>query len=85
MVNDEGCKSVAHCRGHVIDGKGSKGQLPVPVVLVSVGPGAQCITDDTISQLHLGVGVLVVGRADNETEPMLLMKALNTLLVNLGL
>ncbi len=33
---------------------------------MSVGVGAQphSITNDTVSQLHLGIGVLVVGRAD---------------------
>jgi hypothetical protein len=43
----------------VVDGEHREGQLPVPVVLASVGVGAQRITDDAVSQLYLGVGVAV--------------------------
>ncbi len=54
-------KGALQGRGHVIDAKDSReGQLPVPVVLASVGICAQRITNDTISPLHLGIGILVV-------------------------
>ena len=39
-------------------------------MLTSVDVGAQRVADDAGGPLHLGVGVLVVGRADDEAQPM---------------
>jgi hypothetical protein len=59
-VDEEGHEpqAVAQSQGSVVDGEHSKGQLPVPVVLVSVGIGAQRISDEAVGPLHLGVGIL---------------------------
>jgi hypothetical protein len=83
-VNQEGCTSVAQGRGQVIDSKDSEGQLPVPVVLSSIGIGVQHITDDTISQFHLGVGALVVGGAEYEAQAHALDKLPEHLTSELG-
>ena len=48
-----------------VDGKFGKSEVTVPAVLASVGAGAQRVADDAVGTLHLGVGVLVVGRADD--------------------
>ena len=59
-----------------------------PAVLASVGVlvGAQRFADDDVGPLHLGVGVLVVGRANDEARAhaLFLTKARNTSHVNLA-
>ena len=65
-VDEEGRKAVAESRGGVVDGKLGKHEMQIPVVLAAVGVGAQRVADDTVSPLHLGIGVFVVGRADDE-------------------
>ena len=65
-VDEEGREAVAKSRGSVVDGKLGKHEMQIPVVLAAVGVGAQSVADHTVSPLHLGIGVFVVGRADDE-------------------
>jgi hypothetical protein len=58
----------AERRRRVVDGEHGERQVVVPVVLASVGEGAQRVTDDAVGPLHLSVGVLVVRRADDEAR-----------------
>ena len=51
------------------DGEQGERSLPVPVAPAPVGAGAQRVADDSVGPLHLGVGVLVVGRADTSPSP----------------
>ena len=67
-VNEEWRQVVTECRGRVVDGELGEREVAVPVVLAPIGVCAQRITDDAIGPLHLGVGVLVVRRADDETR-----------------
>ena len=62
-VDEEGREAVAESRGSVVDGKLGKHEMQIPVVLAAVGVGAQRVAYDTVSPLHLGIGVFVVGRA----------------------
>ena len=43
--------------------------MTAPVVLAAVGEGSQGVADDAAGPLDLGVGVLVVSRADDEARP----------------
>ncbi len=57
---------------------------PIVRVLASDGVGAQRITNDTISQLHLGVGDLAVGGTDDEARSHALDEGLEHLASELG-
>ncbi len=50
----------------IVDGEHGERQLSVPVVLAPIREGAQCVADDAVGALDLGVGVLVVRRADDQ-------------------
>ena len=67
-VNEERCQVVTERRRGVVDGELGQREMPVPVVLAAVGVGAQRVADDAVGPLHLGVGVLVVGRADDQAR-----------------
>jgi hypothetical protein len=49
-VEQQGRESIAQGRGCVVDGKYREGQLPVPVVLASVGLKVQRIAGDTLAR-----------------------------------
>ncbi len=82
-VDEEGCQVATKRRRRVVDGEHGERQVTVPVVRAAVGEGAQSVADDAVGALHLGVGVLVVRRADDEARAPALTKAWNTSLVNL--
>ncbi len=65
-VDEEGREPVAQDGGRIVDGEHGERQLSVPVVLAPVREGAQRVPDDAVGALDLGVGVLVVRRADDE-------------------
>ena len=81
-VHEEGRQAVAERGGNVVDGEGEVGEREVaaPGVLAAAGVGSKRVANDAVGPLHLGVGVLAVGRADEEARA----HALNTLLVNLA-
>ena len=58
--------------------------MTVPVVLAAVGVGAQRVADDVVGPLHVGVGVLAVGRADDEARAHALDEGAEHLACELG-
>ena len=66
--DEERRQVVAEHRGGSVDGKFGQREMAVPVVLAAVGVGAQRVADDAVGPFHLGVGVLVVGRTDDEAR-----------------
>ncbi len=60
VVDEEGSQVAAKRRRRVVDGENGEPKVAVPVVLAAIGEGTQCVPDNAIGLLHLGVGVLVV-------------------------
>ena len=67
-IDEKGRQVVAERGGSILDGELGEREMTVPIVLAAVGVGAQRVADDAVSALDLGVGVLVVRRADNEAR-----------------
>ena len=67
-INEERGQVAAQRRGRVVNGEDSVWQPHVPVVLAAIGEGPQRVTQHAIDPLGLGVGVLVVSRADEEAR-----------------
>ena len=63
-IDEERRQVVTERGGSIVDGELGEREVTVAVVLTSVGVGAQRVANDAISEL--GVGVLVVCRADDE-------------------
>ena len=57
-----------HCRCCVVDRELCERQLCVPVVLNAVGTRLQRVADNSGDPFHLGVGILLVRRADDEAR-----------------
>jgi hypothetical protein len=85
-VDEEGRQAVAEGGRRVVDGELGWQEVDVPVVLAPVGVGAQRIANDSdaVGPLHLGVGVLVVPRADDEARAHALDKGTEHLAGGLG-
>ena len=75
-----------NCCTELVHGKLGERVTAVAAVLAAVGVGAQSVADDAAGPLRLGVGALVVGRADDEAQAHALDIARNTSLslVNLA-
>ena len=67
-INEERGQVAAQRRGRVVNGEDSVWQPHVPVVLAAIGEGQQRVTQHAIDPLYLGVGVFVVGGADEEAR-----------------
>ena len=65
-VDEAGRQVASERRRRVVDGEYGEPQVIVPVVLAAVCIHAQRVDYDAVGPLHLGVGILVVRRADNE-------------------
>ena len=83
-VDEKRRQVVTERRGGIVDGKHGERQVTVPVVLAAVGVRAQRVADDAVGPLHLGVGVLVVGRADDEARAHALDEGAEHLACELG-
>ena len=59
--------------------------MNVPVVLTSVGVGAQRVADDAVCPFHLGFGVFVAGRADDQAHAHVLDEGVEHLARELGI
>ena len=68
QVDEERGQVAAQRLRHVVDGEDSKWQPRVPVVLASVGEGAERVAEHPVNPLGLGVGVLAVGLPDQEAR-----------------
>jgi hypothetical protein len=84
MKKGPGRQAVAEVGRRVVDGELGGQEVNVPVILASVGVGAQRIAGDAVGPLHLGVGVLVVRRAEDETQAHALDKGTEHLARELG-
>ena len=87
-VDEEGHQAVAEGGRRVVDDELGGQEVDVPVVLASVGVGAQRIADAAdvtpLARSTLALVFLWYAEPTMRHEPMLLTKARNTSLVNLG-
>ena len=67
-INDERSQVAAQRGGRVVNGEDGLGQPHVLVALAAMGEGPQRVTQHAIDPLYLGVGVFVVGGADEEAR-----------------
>ena len=74
----------AERRRCVVDRELCERQLLIPVVLAAVGIRSQRVADNSFGPLHLGVGILVVRRADGEAPAHALREGPENLARELG-
>ena len=67
-VDDEWSQAIVKQGRSVIDGELGERKVAVPIVLTTVGVGAQRVADAAVGPLHHGVGILVVRRVPCPTR-----------------